>query len=66
MVSLDLKKKSRVFFSNWFFLVEFATIRLVQSVIKYDQFKPEEIDALLKEQNVGATTTTTTTTTATQ
>lgn len=37
-------------------LVEFATIRLVQDEIKYDQFKPEQIDALLKEQNVGANT----------
>lgn len=41
--------------------MEIATIRLVNNEIKYDQFKPEEIDALLKEQNVGATTATTTT-----
>lgn len=41
----------------FFFTVEFATIRLVQNEIKYDQFKPEQIDALLKEQNVGANTT---------
>lgn len=34
--------------------MEFATIRLVDNEIKYDQFKPEEIEALLKEQNVGA------------
>lgn len=42
-----------------FSLVEFATIQLVDEKVKYDQYKPEEIDALLKEQNVGAATTTT-------
>jgi 20S proteasome subunit alpha 3 len=37
--------------------VEFATIQLVDNKVKYDQFKPEQIDALLKEQNVGAAAT---------
>lgn len=40
--------------------MEFATIQLVNDKIKYDQYKPEEIDALLKEQNVGAANTETT------
>jgi 20S proteasome subunit alpha 3 len=40
--------------------VEFATIQLENDKIKYDQYKPEQIDALLKEQNVGAATTETT------
>ncbi|KAI9498940.1 proteasome subunit alpha type-4 [Zychaea mexicana] len=34
--------------------LEFATIRMVDSKIKYDLYKPEEINALLKEQNVGS------------
>lgn len=34
--------------------MEFATIRLVNGKVKYDLYKPEAIDALLKEQNVGA------------
>jgi 20S proteasome subunit alpha 3 len=37
--------------------VEFATIQLVDDKVKYDQYKPEAIDALLKEQHVGAATT---------
>lgn len=40
--------------------MEFATIQLVNDKIKYDQYKPEEIDALLKEQNVGVANTETT------
>ena len=36
------------------FIVEFATIRMVNDKLKYDLYKPEEIDALLKEQNVGS------------
>jgi len=39
--------------------VEFATIRLVNEKVKYEPYQAEEIDALLKEQNVGATATTT-------
>ena len=35
-------------------IVEFATIRQVDGKVVYDLFKPSEIDALLKEQNVGA------------
>ncbi|ORY99396.1 proteasome subunit alpha type-4, partial [Syncephalastrum racemosum] len=34
--------------------LEFATIREVGGKIKYELYKPDEIDALLKEQNVGA------------
>ena len=34
--------------------MEFATIRMVNDKLKYDLYKPEEIDALLKEQNVGS------------
>ncbi|KAI7886669.1 proteasome subunit alpha type-4 [Lichtheimia hyalospora FSU 10163] len=34
--------------------LEFATIRQVDGKVVYDLFKPSEIDALLKEQNVGA------------
>ncbi|KAI9314216.1 proteasome subunit alpha type-4 [Dichotomocladium elegans] len=34
--------------------LEFATIRMVDGKVKYDLYKPAEIDALLKEQNVGA------------
>ncbi|KAI9265079.1 proteasome subunit alpha type-4 [Phascolomyces articulosus] len=34
--------------------LEFATIRMVNDKVKYDLYKPEEIDALLKEQNVGS------------
>ncbi|KAG2219415.1 hypothetical protein INT45_010606 [Circinella minor] len=34
--------------------LEFATIRMVNDKLKYDLYKPEEIDALLKEQNVGS------------
>lgn len=34
--------------------MEFATIRQVDGKVVYDLFKPSEIDALLKEQNVGA------------
>jgi 20S proteasome subunit alpha 3 len=34
--------------------VEFATIQLKDKKVQYDLFKPAEIDALLKEQNVGA------------
>ena len=43
--------------TNGYFLVEFATIQLVNNEVKYDQYKPEAIDALLKEQNVGAAST---------
>lgn len=39
--------------------MEFATIRLVDGKVKYDLYQPEQIDALLKEQNVGATEETT-------
>ncbi|CAO0789316.1 unnamed protein product [Mucor circinelloides] len=39
--------------------LEFATIRLVNEKVKYEPYQAEEIDALLKEQNVGATATTT-------
>ncbi|CAO3589476.1 unnamed protein product [Absidia cylindrospora] len=34
--------------------LEFATIQLKDDKVQYDLFKPAEIDALLKEQNVGA------------
>ncbi|KAI8150026.1 proteasome subunit alpha type-4 [Fennellomyces sp. T-0311] len=34
--------------------LEFATIRMVNNKVQYDLYKPEEIDALLKEQNVGS------------
>jgi len=37
--------------------VEFATIRLVDGKVKYEPYQAEEIDALLKEQNVGAAAT---------
>lgn len=37
-----------------FCIVEFATIRQVDGKVVYDLFKPSEIDALLKEQNVGS------------
>lgn len=47
------------------YIVEFATIQLVNDKVKYDLYKPEQIDALLKEQNVGATATATSTETAT-
>ncbi|CAO3650345.1 unnamed protein product [Cunninghamella blakesleeana] len=33
--------------------LEFATIQLKDNKLKYDLFKPTEIDALLKAQNVG-------------
>lgn len=41
--------------------MEFATIQLDQKTdkVKYELYKPEEIDALLKEQNVGAASATT-------
>ncbi|GAN09237.1 conserved hypothetical protein [Mucor ambiguus] len=39
--------------------LEFATIRLVDEKVKYEPYQAEEIDALLKEQNVGAASTTT-------
>ncbi|KAF1804983.1 nucleophile aminohydrolase [Mucor lusitanicus] len=39
--------------------LEFATIRLVGEKVKYEPYQAEEIDALLKEQNVGAAATTT-------
>ncbi|KAL9551918.1 protein with putative role during mitosis [Mucor bainieri] len=39
--------------------LEFATIRLVDEKVKYEPYQAEEIDALLKEQNVGAAATTT-------
>lgn len=48
----------------YFFIVEFATIQLVNDKVKYDLYKPEQIDALLKEQNVGAAATSTETATA--
>lgn len=35
--------------------MEFATIKLVDGKVKYELYQPEKIDALLKEQNVGAT-----------
>ncbi|CAO3631856.1 unnamed protein product [Mucor hiemalis] len=44
--------------------LEFATIQLVNDKVKYDLYKPEQIDALLKEQNVGAAATSTETATA--
>ncbi|SAL96791.1 hypothetical protein [Absidia glauca] len=34
--------------------LEFATIQLKDKKVQYDLYKPAEIDALLKEQNVGA------------
>lgn len=45
-------------------IVEFATIRLVDEKVKYEPYQAEQIDALLKEQNVGAAATTTTETAA--
>ncbi|KAI7868909.1 nucleophile aminohydrolase [Spinellus fusiger] len=36
--------------------LEFATIRLVNNKVQYELYKPTEIDALLKEQNVGNAT----------
>ncbi|CAO3619285.1 unnamed protein product [Mucor fragilis] len=44
--------------------LEFATIRLVDEKVKYEPYQAEQIDALLKEQNVGAAATTTTETAA--
>jgi 20S proteasome subunit alpha 3 len=37
-------------------VVEFATLKVVDSQVKYNLYKPAEIDALLKQLNVGAST----------
>jgi 20S proteasome subunit alpha 3 len=37
--------------------VEFATIQLENEKVKYNLYKPEEINSLLKEQNVGGNAT---------
>lgn len=37
--------------------VEFATIKIVDEKLKYELYQPEEIETLLKEQNVGANAT---------
>lgn len=34
--------------------MEFATIKIVDEKLKYELYQPEEIETLLKEQNVGA------------
>lgn len=36
--------------------MEFATIQLQDEKVHYNLYKPEEINALLKEQNVGGNT----------
>lgn len=40
----------------FFFLVEFATLKVVDNAVKYNLYKPAEIDSLLKQLDVGAST----------
>jgi hypothetical protein len=37
-------------------LVEFATLKVVDNVVKYNLYKSTEVDALLKQLDVGAST----------
>jgi 20S proteasome subunit alpha 3 len=37
-------------------IVEFATIQLKNDKVHYELYKPDQINSLLKEQNVGGNT----------
>jgi hypothetical protein len=53
-----IKKLNEIPFLSFFLIVEFATIQLnAEGKVVYNLFKPDEIDAMLKEYNLGGNST---------